>query len=202
VEAAKLLTSLPGDIERDVYTGEVARLTGISEEAIKREITKNNKTVRNVNDKRRLNYNLTERNMLLNKGLEEARKAVLFYSSQDEKMCRAILSKLSPVELGEPVYARLLTMLNDCYEKGVSIYPAEIVSRFESPEDQKLVSNVFLTVITPESMEDKLKAVTEHVRQIKASYVDKLMNRPDIDDVELKSLIEEKRNLVKLYISP
>jgi len=198
-EAAKLLSKLPSEIERDVYVNETSKITGITQEAIRAEISKQSRSLgtapklRPVFEKRS-----ADRRAL--KGLIEAKKSIILYAALDKEFALAMKEVFHPGELKDPVFIKLLELIYATYDDGGSIYPAELVSRFEDAGEQRTASDIFITTITPEETKGKLKALSDHIRAVKKNNIEELLLQIN-DDNELIKLLEAKNNLEKLYIS-
>jgi len=199
VGASNLLSKLPGEIEKDVYISETSKITGISEEAIKAEVLKQSKNLggQAPRFRRGLEPSVDKRRQ---KGLMEAKKGIILYAAADKKFARAIRGVISPGELKEYVFVKLLEVIYATYDEGGNIYPAELVSRFESPEEQREVSDIFINTLTPEDENNKLKALSDHIRAVKKADIEEQLFQIE-DDNEALKLIEAKNNLEKLYIS-
>ena len=200
VAAAKLLSKLPGEIEKDVYISETSKITGISSEAIKAEILKQSKNSGGAPPKLRRNFDLSTEDKRRQKGLTEAKKSIILYASEDKKIALAIKEILSPNELKDYVFVKLLEIIYAIYDEGGNIYPAELVSRFESPQEQKEAADIFINTIVPEDMDSKLKALGDHIRAVKKACIEEELFQIE-DDNEVLKLLEAKNNLEKLYIS-
>jgi DNA primase len=202
-EAASLLAALPGAIERDVYTKEVAKLTGVSEEAIKAQIAKSSRRASNINDKRRQNFNLAQRGQLSKKSLPDARKGLLMIAANDAALCETISKAVEPTAWGDPVYTRLLSMFSDIHAARGHIYEADIISCFESAEDQKSVAYVFTDTVVPSDPKGRIQAVNEHIHTIRKDFLEKKVEKAksDNDFDEAERFQTQIMNLPKLYIS-
>ncbi|MCL2564325.1 MAG: DNA primase [Defluviitaleaceae bacterium] len=198
--AAKLLSKLPGEIEKDVYISETSKITGISDKAIRAEILKQSRNLVGGTPKLRRNFELSAVDKRRQKGLIEAKKGIILYAAEDKKIALAIREVLNPKELKDYVFVKLLEIIFNTYDEGGNIYPAELVSRFESHEEQREASDIFINTITPEDEKSKFKALSDHVRAVKKAYIEEQLFQIE-DDNEALKLIEAKNNLEKLYIS-
>ena len=107
---------------------------------------------------------------------------------------------LSPDDLKEYVFVRLLEKIYNIYDKGGNVYPAELVNYFESTEEQRQASDIFINTIMPESTEGKLKALSDCVKAVKKANIEEQLFQVN-DNNEALKLLEAKNNLEKLYIS-
>ena len=199
-EAAKLLSKLPSEIEKDVYIAETAAITGISKEAIKAEVSRRSNSGA-APPKLRRAFETRTMDKHSGKGLAEARKSIILCAAANKEFVSAMREVLNPKELKEQVFVKLLEIIYATYDEGGNIYPAELVNHFENPDEQRLVSDIFITTITPEDTKGKLKALSDHIRAVKKANIEELLSQTS-DDNEVMKLLEAKNNLEKLYISP
>jgi len=198
--AVKLLSKLPGEIEKDVYISETSKITGISSDAIKSEILKQTLGSNNVSPRLRRSFELARADKNRQKGLLDARKSIVLYAAHDERFAQAIKDVLKTTELREYVSVKLLEAIYNIYDKGGSVYPAELVNCFESTEEQRQVSDIFINTIMPESDEGKLRALTDSIKAVKKANIEEQLFQIN-DNNEALKLLETKNNLEKLYIS-
>ncbi|MEA4971667.1 MAG: DNA primase [Candidatus Metalachnospira sp.] len=204
-EAAKVLSEVHEDIERDVYTKETSVLCGIDEAALKSRIMR----IRDVNDrefiksaekKRQRVYSQTEGRDIRPKGIIEAQKAVLSLSVHNERILRAVSKVLKPYEFDGDVYKALADKIFSDYERGIKREPADIVSCFESLEEQNTVAAVFAVKLDLIDAVKTEKALNENVKLIKKNYTDNLLAKAETVE-DIKILVENKRKLDELNIS-
>jgi len=200
VAAAKLLSKLPSEIEKDVYIVETSKITGISSTAIKSEISKQAQSSNSAQPRLKRSFELARADRHRQKGLLEAKKSIVLYAALDKRFAEAIKEILSPPELKDYVFVKLLEIIYNIYNKGGNIYPAELVNHFEHADDQRQVSDVFINTITPESTEGQLRALTDCIKAVKKVYIEEQLFKIN-DDNEALKLLEAKNNLEKLYIS-
>ena len=103
-EAAQILAKLDSEIERNVYLGEVSRMTGVEEEAIRSEIRKlmqkeDEAFQKEAEKQRQQNWkNYTAEGRKVEKGLIEAQRNLLYYASQHQGVhdtLKTILDKVN-----------------------------------------------------------------------------------------------------------
>ncbi len=200
-ETAKLIAELDNEIERDVYIKETSQLTGITSEAIKKEVGKlvQRDGLGVVSYKNKPNtYSKKDGS----KGADEARRNIIYIISTNSTAAKAIKACLPAEEMSVPFYIRLYNLIYEMYEKKQAVYPAEIINHFESLEEQKMISNIFTLTLSFEDDVSLIKALNDQIRVIKTSYIDeKLMDSVVMDAQELQKLAEIKRNLKKSYIT-
>lgn len=205
-EAAEALAKLENDIERNVYTGEVARMTGIDEDAIKNEIRKIREKdeavfTQNAEKKRLQNYTGgTISSVQKSKGILEAQRDILFLCASNLQIYEKLKQVIRPEDFIESVYQKTARLIGELHEKHGTVFPAEIVSYFESVEEQKAVTEIFAVQLQYESSQDMEKAFNEELKLIKRANIDKMASEAvSVDDI--KSLLEAKRKLDELYIT-
>jgi len=199
VEVAKLLSKLQSEIEKDVYIAETAKITGISAEAISAEISKQSGSLEVMPGSQRA-FERRNGDKRGQKGLNEAKKSIILHAASDRELAELIKPLFHPGELTEPLFVKLLQLIYDVYDKGGSIYPAELVSHFEDADEQRLVSDIFITTLTPDDVKGKLKALNDHIKAVKKANIEEQLLQVN-DDNEALKLIEAKNKLEKLYIS-
>jgi len=213
-DIVKLLSSLDNEIEIDVYAKEISKITNISYAAIKREINKNNYI--NTDEKR------YSKSVYLNKkenkkGINDARKNIINVLASNIFVYNALKDELSAEEFVEPLYVKLVNIIYNMYSKDNVICPAEIVSFFETPEQQQEVSNILLLQSDTETDKELEKAVNDRIRLIKEAYIDdensktvKLIDeayiknensKAKVYEEKLKTLKIKRKNINKLYIN-
>ena len=202
-EAAKILSEVSNDIERDVYAKETAAVCGIDEAALKGRISKmrdaaEGEFMKEAERKRRRVYTESSRDMRP-KGIVEAQKTVLCLCAYNEKIMKSVFSVLKPYEFDGEVYKVLAENIYSDYEKKVKREPADMVSCFESLEDQNTAAAVFAVKPDFEDMTKTEKAITENVRLIKKNYTDRLLAEAQTVE-DIMQLAKEKKKLDELNI--
>jgi DNA primase len=202
-----MLAKLDSPIERDVYAKEISAQTGIAEDAIIGEILKikgnddahfakesEKKRVRMYTDK------TVGEEIIKSKGLYEAQRNIIFICATKKEIYDKIKLHLNPQDFIDEVYIRLAEIVFDAAENGATIFPAEAVNYFETPEAQKKVAEVFAIKFKYDGMNELEKAVNEEIRLIKRTKADALAATATSIE-EIKTLIELKKQLDTLYIT-
>ncbi len=195
---AKILSELDNNIEKDAYIGETVRLTGISRDAIANEIAKiSQNIVVNLSPKK---YNKPKHQINV-RGVDNGKQNIIKIMTLNYNDYKKIREVLSPEEFINPVYVKLVKIIDDFYKKGQSIYSAEIVNYFDSLEEQRIVSDIFLLQREFDDIKSMEKAVNDEVRAIKRFYLNNVL-MPEASDVEtLQKFIIEKKNIDTLNIT-
>ena len=194
-EASNLIAGVESAIERDAYIKEVASITGISSEAISTE------TVKAMNrPARRSQVKAFKRSAgKSDKGAYNAKCGLIYQAAIDPDVCDSLSNVLKPEELGDGVYAKLLTFIYSLRSQSKECIPAALISEFEDIEDQKLVTAVFSQAEEYPDRSSKEKAINEMLKVLKRTYIDDKI--PAADTNLLNELVIMKRNVDKLYIS-
>ncbi|HCT64436.1 MAG TPA: DNA primase [Lachnospiraceae bacterium] len=206
-ESAQMLAKLDSPIERDVYTKEISAETGIAEDAIIDEIIKikgndDAQFVKEAEKKRVRMYadKTVGEQIKKSKGLYEAQRNIIYICATKKEIYDKIKLHLKADDFIDEEYKRLAEIVFDAAEKGVTIFPAEAVNYFHTPEAQKKVAEVFAIKFKYDGLNELEKAVNEEIRLIKRTKADALAaTATSIED--LNTLMEVKKQLDKLYIT-
>ena len=204
-EAAKVLADVSNDIERDVYTKETAAVCGIDESALRSRITKimdatEGEFLKEAEKKRKRVYSEKDSRDVRPKGIIEAQRMVLSLAAYNGRVLKSVFSVISPDEFEKGVYRTLAERIYSDSLKGVKSEPADMVSCFETLEEQNVAAAVFALKYDVDDIRRLEKAVTENVRLIKKNYTDGLLASA-VTAEEIKKLIDEKRKLDELNIT-
>ena len=204
-EAAEILAKLDSEIERNVYLGEVSRVTGVEEEAIRSEIRKlvqkEDAAYQREAEKRQQNLkNYTPEGRRKDKGLLEAQRSLLYYAAQHQGIYDTLKEILEEDDFTEGIYWRTFGDIGDLWQNAGHVFPADLVSRFEDAKEQKQVTEIFAVQLPTENGADMEKAINEQVKRLKRTKIDHLTaNAATVE--EIQRLVEAKRKLDSLYIT-
>ena len=200
-EAAAIIAALSNSIERDAYIKDVSQSTGLSESAIRTEV---DKRIDPAADALRVpqtrNRPPVQTTRTVTKGVDEAKRNVLAAAASRYDLCNALHKHLTNEELGEPVYIRLFEWISERHKSSLPVVAADVVSLFETVEEQRIASIVFTLRFEYESESALLKALNDQIAVIKKAYIDEQLARAE-DLSGLQKLAEMKRNLKTLYIT-
>lgn len=205
-EAAEILAKLDSEIERNVYLGEVSRMTGVEEEAIDSEIRKlmrkDEETFRREAEQRRQQNRkaYSGAGVKTEKGLLEAQKNLLFVSAQYQGIYEKLKTVLEETDFTEEIFRRTFSAIGQLWQESGTVFPADLVSRFEEPQEQKAVTEIFAMQLSAENEADLEKAVNEQVKRLKRTKIDHLLANAASAE-EIQRLVEAKRKLDSLYIT-
>ena len=204
-EAAEILAKLDSEIERNVYLGEVSRVTGVEEEAIRSEIRKlvqkEDAAYQREAEKRQQNLkNYTPEGRRKDKGLLEAQRSLLYYAAQHQGIYDTLKEILEEDDFTEGIYWRTFGDIGDLWQNAGHVFPADLVSRFEDAKEQKQVTEIFAVQLPTENGADMEKAINEQVKRLKRTKIDHLTaNAATVE--EIQRLVDAKRKLDSLYIT-
>lgn len=204
-EAAEILAKLDSEIERNVYIGEVSRVTGVEEEAIRSEIgklmRKEDEAFQKEAERRQQNlktYSIEGRKT--EKGLMEAQRSLLYYCAQHQGVYDILKTIIEEDDFTEEVFRRAFGYIGELWSSSGHVFPADLVSRFEETKEQKMVTEIFAVQLPAENGADMEKAINEQVRRLKRTKIDHLTaNATTVE--EIQRLVEAKRKLDSLYIT-
>ncbi len=204
-EAAEILAKLDSEIERNVYLGEVSRVTGVEEDAIRSEIGKLMRKEEagfqmeaERRQQRRAAYPLADRR--IEKGLAEAQRSLLYYCAQHQGVYDTLKTIIQEDDFTEAVFQKVFGEIGVLWEESGHVFPADLVSRFEDTKEQKLVTEIFAVQLPTENGADMEKAINEQVRLLKRTKIDHLTANVSTAE-EIQQLIDARRKLDSLYIT-
>ena len=199
-EVAGILSEIDSDIERDVYLKEVAEKTAIDPNAIEGEILKlrrrQNESFRAKAEaeRKRLYDAKTPVPFESTKGVKLAQQSILYICSSNMRAYAAIKKTISPQDFADGVYIKLAEIIYDMNDKNEHIVPADIVSLFTDPAEQRLVSEVFAVRIEYENEKELEKALNEEIYLLKKLKIDNLAAKAQTAE-EVQRIVELKRSL-------
>ena len=196
-KAAEILAGFDNAIERDADMNETSLITGISKDAITNEISKVSQNVF-INSHKK--YNKPKHSTSV-QGIDDGKQNLIKIMSLNYNVYKKIREVLSPEEFINPIYIKLIKIIDDFYKRGQSIYSAEIVNFFDSLEEQQTVSKIFITQREFDDPKMLEKAVNDEVKAIKTFYISNVL-MPSSQDIEtLQKLISEKKSIDNLNIT-
>ncbi|MDR1209204.1 MAG: DNA primase [Clostridiales bacterium] len=201
-EAAKLAATAAGEIEKDVYIEEISELTGISEEALKKESDRSGAGyARPVGARSRARPNSFDRSEG-GKAADEARRNIIHTITASEPAARAVRACLPEAEMLTGFYRAAYRAVYALYEKKGVCYPPDLISRFEDEGEQRMIANVFARPPVYGDEAARLKMLNECLGVVKTAYYDSQLNALKAADfAERQRLAEAKRNAKKQYIT-
>jgi DNA primase len=190
-EVSKILKGMTNKLELDAYVQEVSSMTNISKEAMYAEI----RSLSGESIGMSINK-LVKPMIVAKKGLDYAKSNIIYLIHEDAELYEKLKDVLSPDEILDEVYSRLLRYIYEAYEQGEGKSCAELISRFDNLEEQKKVASVFSDPIFLKH-EEKQEAINNFLLLIKYEVINnKISNEKDIREID--RLLQEKRNMQKM----
>ncbi|NLK21438.1 MAG: DNA primase [Epulopiscium sp.] len=211
-EVAKIISKLDNSIERDAYLQEITKDTGISTKAITDEVNNNRKILKNekLNIYRKPQGVKTEsknnvksqrgRGSGETNGLYKAQLNILHIISSNPSIYQKIKPHLSYFDFSDPILKKAAQLIYEQYDKGMKIQPATIINYFEDLKEQQQISLIFREEKSNNQDYDVEKAINDQIKLIKRANID-IRSRTTTDIYEIQSLIEQKKQLERLYIN-
>ena len=203
-EAARRLIGFQDELERNNYIEAVAKAYRISEESLKKLVSKT--AVREGMAKPVERPKAAAGKPLKKEdGSLTAQKVLLTWMIDDPRLFGIISSHISPGDFTQPQYRTVAELLYEQYRAG-SLNPAKIINHFTEEEEHREAAALFNTRIgrltTPE---EKVRAIKDSLLRVKSNSIDvRMKNLEPTDMAGLQHLMEEKRRLgelEKLHIS-
>lgn len=202
-EAAEILAKLDSEIERNVYLGEVSRMTGVEEEAIRKEVRKltekEDEAFRQESERQQQNRTIRQATLTTaEKGLIEVQKGLLTAAARQQRVYERLAEVLEADDFTEEIYRKVFAAIGTLWETAGHVFPADLVSCFEDGAAQRQVTELFATQLEMEG--DLEKAVNEQVKRLKRAKIDRLTaNVATVEEVQ--RLLDAKKKLDSLYIT-
>lgn len=191
-EIAKLMANVENTIEADAYIKEISRITDIDIKSIKTEIDSINNGVDSSIFKPRKKIKNTD-------GVDEARRGLINILAKNQGLYKIYKDNLKPEFLVDSIYIKVLEIIYELYNIDKTVIPSDIVSRFESIDEQNKVSHIFINEVnfTPEQL---AKAFNDQIRLVlKAYYNNLLLTETDSD--KMREIMQKLKEINRLNIS-
>lgn len=202
-EVAKILSKIESAIERDIYAKEVVSYADISLDALNLEIDKirtsnHNNFLRKSEIKKIEEYkNLATTK--ISKGVFNAQQQLLNVCYLNLKIYLIVKNHISPDEFANDCYKKLATIIFNLNDNNLKISPANVISQFQTVEDQKIVTEVFSKNIALDSMIDLEKFINEGIKLIKKAKIEEDLTKIK-DSSEIDLLANKLKDLNSLHI--
>ena len=203
-EAARRLIGFQDELERNNYIEAVAKAYRISEESLKKLVSR---TAVREGMAKPVERPRTAPGQPLKKedGSLTAQKVLLTWMIDDSRLFGIISRHISPGDFTQSQYRTVAELLYEQYRAG-SLNPAKIINHFTEEEEHREAAALFNTRIRRLSTpEEKVRAIKDSLLRVKSNSIDVRMKKLDPTDMAgLQHLMEEKRQLgelEKLHIS-
>ncbi len=203
-EAARRLIGFQDELERNNYIEAVAKAYRISEESLKKLVSR---TAVREGMAKPVERPRTAPGQPLKKedGSLTAQKVLLTWMIDDSRLFGIISRHISPGDFTQPQYRTVAELLYEQYRAG-SLNPAKIINHFTEEEEHREAAALFNTRISRlTTPEEKVRAIKDSLLRVKSNSIDVRMKDLEPTDMAgLQRLMEEKRQLgelEKLHIS-
>ena len=201
-KVADRLTEFEEELERENYIAAVADRYFVSKDALKSLVNKigGAKEIREIYKDAGERIKKADRAKTADEGLLKTNRLLLSLISDKPDLYSRIKNIISAGDFATPLYKDLAARIFSQIEEGKKPNAAEIISRYESGEDQSLVTAVFEENFEAEPDEaEREKAFKEIVIKVKRAGLEEELK--SIDNKDLKSFMEitkKQRELGKL----
>lgn len=203
-EAARRLIGFQDELERNNYIEAVAKEYHISEESLKKLVSK--MAVREGMAKPVERPRMASGEPVKKEdGNLTAQKVLLTWMIDDPRLFGIISRHIRPEDFTKEQYRTVAGLLYEQYEAG-QLNPAKIINHFTEEEEHREAASLFNTRIKSLSTsEEKARAIKDSLLRVKSNSIDvRMKNLEPTDMAGLQHLMEEKRQLgelEKLHIS-
>jgi len=193
-EAVKILAEIDNPVELDVYIKYVSEETGISSEALLKEVSRVQgieMSVREHSD----DLNPRVRTVQVNNALEDAKSGLLSIVAADKALYERVERVFDKKELDDELYMHLYEIIGNMHAQNRPVHEADIVTYLaDEPEGvQSRAANIFMAQLPYETDEQRLTALADDLKRIKENYIKKLMD--EADDDQFLQLVQQQKNV-------
>ena len=104
---------------------------------------------------------------------------------------------VQPEDFDEGVYRETAQLMYEQLENG-RVNPAQIISHFADPEDQKTAASLFNTAVKTETSQDTVKAIRETIMKVMDHSMKAGLSRDINDASSLQKMVEKKKKAQKV----
>lgn len=199
-EVAKKCLTFDNEIERNNYMEAFAREYSVRIEDFRKLTAYHSAKMAGIDYEKRKKERLQAGTNQKEDGIARRQGIFLTWLSNDPALFEKTKSIISVEDFVDEPYHKVAEMMYEQHEQTGRVEPAQIISRFQSKEEQSLVAGLFnreLKAVTRNA--EQQKALNEVVRSIKQYSLD-YRSRHITDIRELQGLIEEKKKIQTLQI--
>lgn len=203
-ETARRLIQFEEEIERNNYIDAVAREYGVSEDSLRKLVTKtavNDGMAKPASRPKQSHGQAKQKE----NGTLVSQRALLTWMIEDSRLFGLVKEYISPTDFTEALYRMVAELLYEQYKAG-SLSPAKILNHFTAEDEHREVASLFHTKIKELSTkQEQEQALKEIILRVKTNSIDyRTLHLEPTDMQGLQCLMEEKRKLddiKKLHIS-
>lgn len=202
--AAEKLLEFSEEIERNNYIEAVAKKYPVGYENLRRLVNQMGLSKSAVKPRERPRQT-ADRAKGKESGMSTSEKLLLTWLIEDPGLFGTVKDYVGAEDFTYSLHRTVAQLLFAQFESG-ELKPAQIINRFEDPEEQREVAALFnATLKDVETKEEKEKALKETLCRIKRNSIEYRSDHMDLTDIAgLQRIIEDKRMLErmeKLHIS-
>lgn len=199
-ELVKKLLTIEEKLERDNYLEAIVGKYHLSKSGIEELLAKEGKNIGIVQKSETSRLIDEKRLKQRDDALTMAQKEFLAIIVSQQAIYDKIKEVILPEYFTNETLRLMALVVYDIYNQGGVIEPALIMSKFTQIEDQKLLAGIFSEELKIEDQQQLERLLNDTIRAIKGDYLDK--KQAGITDPQgLMSLIQEKKQLLSLYIN-
>ena len=175
-KVVSMLKDIENEIEASAYIKEISRLTDIDTEAIKNQLQKQLSYTPSlsINAQRGTGVGI-------NSALRDVRRSLLNMYITSPTVYDVISEGLDEKFLGEQLYKDIFNYVTELREKGIAVTPPLITGKFDSEEEGKELSAIFM--LSADYKEDEAqKAAKDQINTLKKAYYEDIIKNSDDDD--------------------
>lgn len=173
-ECINILKEIDNSIEVEVYAKEVAKATGIDEMTIKNELSNVTTQSTKAIQKRKNSVAVKEEKP---KNVINAINSMLYTITYDSHVYNSVKDILFPKYMMDDTLSKVLEIIYEMQKNNENIIPSEIVSMFETLEEQNKVSTIYNVAVSYSDEEQRNKITTDQVKTIVRYYIDCSSNK-------------------------
>lgn len=205
-EVAKKLCGFTEKLERDNYMEAVALNYMIAVEDMRKLVNQYGARMNvagspaAVRENTRLKTGIHE-NKKKEDGMKQSQKLLLTWLIENTGLFHKISKYITPEDFTEAIYQKVAEIVFTQFQETGTVQPAQIVSMFQSEEEQREIAGLFNARIHDvETKEDKEKALKETIVRIKQNSIKYHSGTLASEDIAgLMKLVEDKRALEELH---
>lgn len=200
---AAVLAGIEDPVVIDAYVGKLSGSTGISAQALYKEISslknKNQEAEdKHISGKSRYNNIIDGQKLYLEPAYIKAEKYILCMLCEDNSKFDYISKALSYEDFNDELYREVARLIYNRLENKNEANPAYIISCFQEADDMKKVSEIFNSISETDN-DDIDKVIGDYIKIIKRN---KLMKKRDllvinVKELERKGDVQQSTQLLK-----
>lgn len=192
--AASKLLGFEDEIERNNYIESVARTYHIESSTLANLVNKLALKGAGITEVRRPKSGI-QSNREKESGIEKAQKLMLTWITSYPGIMEQITSYIGPEDFTTGLYHKVAEMIYEQYDQG-QINPAKLLNRFVDSEEQKEVTALFNATIPLETDEERKRALTDVICNMKEHSITYRSSHLDPTDMKgLQDLMRDKKAL-------